>query len=238
MNTSFGYKCGESRLVILWVSRPACRGDNTCRRKKLQSAPDFCPSPVVIMRNHSYFLIWVGVQVPCYDSRPVGRGSERARLGTTTLQSRTRTLMSSLSCATPRRSRQVEVSETDRPQCWYPFNGIMPFHLQITLSTPHEPPPRVHPEFHGIPHSTIARICLNFPNSQQVKSSPNRSRPRSPARTLSRSPTHPSRPPTQFLKYSSLYWGIHTRPDLSDCAKLPSLKLFDDCDALYPLKSS
>jgi len=68
MNTSFEYKCGESRLVILWVSGPACRGDNTRRRKKLQSAPDFCPSPVVIMRNHSYFLIWVGCHA---DSLPV-----------------------------------------------------------------------------------------------------------------------------------------------------------------------
>jgi len=73
MNASFGYKCGESRLVILWVSGPACRGDNTRRRKELQSAPDFCPSLVVIMRNHSYFLIWVGWHadsLPVWEVRP------------------------------------------------------------------------------------------------------------------------------------------------------------------------
>ena len=72
MNTSFGYKCGESRLVILWVSGPPCRGDNTRRRNKLQSAPDFCPSPVVIMGNHSYFLIWVGCHA---DSLPPSTSS-------------------------------------------------------------------------------------------------------------------------------------------------------------------
>ena len=90
----------------------------------------------------------------------------------------------------------------------YPFNGIMPFHgstVQITLSTPHEPPPRSS-RVHGIPHSKIAKICLNFPNSRQAKSSPNRSRPRSPTRTLSRSPTHPSRPPTDTV--SQLFFSI------------------------------
>ena len=49
--------------MILWAPRPAYRGDNTIRRKKLQSAPDFCPSPVVIMINHSDFLICAGFHV-------------------------------------------------------------------------------------------------------------------------------------------------------------------------------
>jgi len=31
-----------------------------------------------------------------------------------------------------------------------------------------------------------------------------------------------------FLEYCSLYWGVHARRDLSDCARLLALKLFDD----------
>src|SRR5205807_3311237 len=33
---------------------------------------------------------------------------------------------------------------------------------------------------------------------------------------------------TPFLEYSSLYWGIHAKRDLSDCAKCLALKLFGD----------
>ena len=33
---------------------------------------------------------------------------------------------------------------------------------------------------------------------------------------------------TAFLEYSALYWGIHAKKDLSDCAKLLALKLFND----------
>ena len=33
---------------------------------------------------------------------------------------------------------------------------------------------------------------------------------------------------TPFLEYSSLYWGVHARRDLSECTKLLALKLFSD----------
>ena len=49
------WQCGKGRLVIMLVSEPACREDTTLRRNKLQSAPDFCPSPVVIMKDHDRF---------------------------------------------------------------------------------------------------------------------------------------------------------------------------------------
>jgi len=32
---------------------------------------------------------------------------------------------------------------------------------------------------------------------------------------------------TPFLEYSSLYWGVHAKRDLSDCAKQLALKLFN-----------
>jgi len=73
---------------------------------------------------------------------------------------------------------------------------------------------RAHPELFGAAHSTITETCLSYLNSQQVK-----------AISTSRSPDLQSTP---FLEYSSLYWGIHAKKDLSDCAKLLALKLFDD----------
>jgi len=73
-----------------------------------------------------------------------------------------------------------------------------------------------HPELFCTPHSTIAETCLGYLNSQQVK-------------TLSIiSP--PNFHDVPFLKYSSLYWGVHAKGDLSDCAKSLALKLFDDCE--------
>jgi len=73
-----------------------------------------------------------------------------------------------------------------------------------------------HPELFGTPHSTIAETCLGYLNSQQVKA------------------LSPSLPPdfrkVPFLGYSSLYWGVHAKRDLSDCAKSLALKLFDDCE--------
>ena len=44
---------GKSRLMILWVPGPTCRGNML----KSQGAPDFCPLAVVVMINHSSFLI-------------------------------------------------------------------------------------------------------------------------------------------------------------------------------------
>ena len=74
---------------------------------------------------------------------------------------------------------------------------------------------RAHPELLGPAHSTMAETCLSYLNSQQVKA-------------FSTSPS-PSLHDTPFLEYSSLYWGVHARRDLSDCAKQLALKLFDGC---------
>ena len=71
-----------------------------------------------------------------------------------------------------------------------------------------------HPKLFSTAHSTIAETCLSYLNSQQVKA-------------LSTSPS-PDLQSTSFLEYSSLYWGIHAKRELSDCAKLLALKLFDD----------
>ena len=73
---------------------------------------------------------------------------------------------------------------------------------------------RIHPELFGTVHSTMAETCLSYLNSRQV-------------RTLSTSPS-PDLQGTPFLEYSSQYWGMHARQDLSDCAKLLALKLFDN----------
>ena len=73
---------------------------------------------------------------------------------------------------------------------------------------------RAHPELFGAAHSTIAETCLSYLNSQQVKA-------------LSTYPT-PNLQSTPFLEYSSLYWGVHAKIELSDCAHLLSLTLFDD----------
>ena len=73
---------------------------------------------------------------------------------------------------------------------------------------------RTHLELFSAAHSTIAETCLTYLNSQQVKAF---------SANLS-----PDLQDTPFLEYSSLYWGTHAKRDLSDCAKLLALKLFDD----------
>ena len=73
---------------------------------------------------------------------------------------------------------------------------------------------RAHPKLFGTAHSTIAETCLSYLNSQQIK-----------ALSTSSSSDLQSTP---FLEYSSLYWGMHAKRDLSDCAKLLALKLFDN----------
>ena len=73
---------------------------------------------------------------------------------------------------------------------------------------------RAHPDISKRAHSTIAETCLSYLNSRQVK-----------ALSSSISPDLRSIP---FLEYSSLYWGVHAKRDLSDCAKQLALKLFDD----------
>ena len=74
--------------------------------------------------------------------------------------------------------------------------------LQEYLST--------YPDLFAGAHSTIAETCLTYLNFQRFKS-----------------------PPTgdlsdPFLGYSSIYWGIHAKRELSDSAKSLALGLFDN----------
>jgi len=71
-----------------------------------------------------------------------------------------------------------------------------------------------HPELFSTAHSTIAETCLSYLNSEQIKA-------------LSTNPYHDLQS-TPFLEYSSLYWGIHARKELSDYGRILALKLFDD----------
>jgi len=73
---------------------------------------------------------------------------------------------------------------------------------------------RAHPDLFSTTHSTIAETCLSYLNSQQVKA-------------LSASSIIDLQS-TPFLTYSSLYWGYHTKWELSDCAKLLVQELFDN----------
>ena len=73
---------------------------------------------------------------------------------------------------------------------------------------------RAHPVLFGTVQATMAEICLSYLNSQQV-----RALPTSPA---------PHLQGTHFLEYCSVYWGVHARRDLSNCAKRLSLELFSD----------
>jgi len=81
---------------------------------------------------------------------------------------------------------------------------------------------RTHGELFGTAHSIMAETCLSYLNSQQVKA-------------LSTSPS-PDLWGTPFLQYSSLYWGVHAKRNLSHCGILLALKLFDDCDNYIPTK--
>ena len=73
---------------------------------------------------------------------------------------------------------------------------------------------RGHPDNFGKVYSTMAETCLSYLNSQQIR-----------ALSPGSSPDLQGQP---FLEYSSLYWGVHARRDLSDCARRLALMLFDD----------
>jgi len=73
---------------------------------------------------------------------------------------------------------------------------------------------RAHPELFGRVHAIMAETCLSYLNSHRV-------------RALSTNPSRNLRD-TPFLEYSSIYWGIHAKRDLSECAKQLALTLFDD----------
>ena len=81
---------------------------------------------------------------------------------------------------------------------------------------------QAHPDLFGPAHSIIAEACLTYLNSQQVRILP---------------PSHsPNSQDTPFLEYSSLYWGVHAKRDLSDCAKQLAFKLFDDYNSHISIK--
>ena len=75
---------------------------------------------------------------------------------------------------------------------------------------------RAHPDLFGAAHSAMAEACLSYLNSRQVKA-------------ISASLPF-ERQKTPFLEYSSLYWGVHAKKNLSDRSKLLALKLFGDCN--------
>ena len=79
-----------------------------------------------------------------------------------------------------------------------------------------------HGELFGMAHLTIAETCLGYLNSQRVGA-------------LSTNPS-PDLRGTSFLQYSSLYWGIQAKRNLSRCGKQLALKLFDDYNNHVPAK--
>ena len=68
------------------------------------------------------------------------------------------------------------------------------------------------------PHSAMAEICLTYLNSQQVKALPWNAN----HRCSSFKEDYP------FLRYCSLYWGVHANRDLSDCARSLALQLLQE----------
>ena len=74
----------------------------------------------------------------------------------------------------------------------------------------------VNPDIFSTPHSAMAEICLTYLNSEQVKAIPT-----DPSPNLHHTP---------FLEYCSLYWGVHAKEELSQCAKSLALELFRGYD--------
>ena len=75
-----------------------------------------------------------------------------------------------------------------------------------------------HSDIFSKPHSAIAEICLTYLNSQQNKTL---------SATLIAKPYHYIRVilgSLPFLKYCSLYWGVHAKRELSGCARSLALE--------------
>ena len=85
---------------------------------------------------------------------------------------------------------------------------LIHFTLKEYLST--------HLDIFARPHSAIAEICLTYLNSQQVKAIP--------------ADRYRNARDTPFLKYCSVYWGVHAKRDLSSCARSLALQLFKEYD--------
>jgi len=77
-----------------------------------------------------------------------------------------------------------------------------------------------HPHIFNSPHSKIAETCLTYLNCQQVKALSDD--PSTDLRDLVRG--------KPMLGYCSLYWGVHAKKDLSDCAMSLALQLFKEYD--------
>ena len=71
-----------------------------------------------------------------------------------------------------------------------------------------------HPDIFSRPQSVMAEICLTYLNSQQVKA-------------LLTAPLWGMRN-EPFLEYCSVYWGIHAKKELSDCARSLALELLKE----------
>jgi len=76
-----------------------------------------------------------------------------------------------------------------------------------------------HPDIFSSPHSKMAEICLTYLNSEQVKALS--------ANSSDLSDLIHDKP---FLKYCSLYWGVHAKKELSDCARSLALNLLQEYD--------
>jgi len=73
-----------------------------------------------------------------------------------------------------------------------------------------------HPDIFSTPHSSMAEICLTYLNSDHVK-----------AITADSSSSIDDTP---FLEYCSVYWGVHSKRQLSDRAKSLALELLQEHD--------
>ena len=73
------------------------------------------------------------------------------------------------------------------------------------------------PDIFNRPHSTIAEVCLTYLNSDPVKAL---------SREFSANPSGLG----PFLGYCSVYWGVHPKRELSDCARLLSQELLHEYD--------
>jgi len=71
-----------------------------------------------------------------------------------------------------------------------------------------------HPDIFTKPHSAMAEICLTYLNSKPVKA----------LSTAHSSDTQI----TPFLKYCSIYWGVHPKRELSDYGRSLALELLKE----------
>ena len=68
-----------------------------------------------------------------------------------------------------------------------------------------------HPDIFSRPRSAMAEICLTYLNSRQIKA-------------LLAAPW-PGVQNIPFIEYCSIYWGVHAKKELSDCARSLALEL-------------